>query len=475
MNTTSHEDHTTHNPTKSSYAYALLCCRLGIEIWKPITKFPDYDVSNMGRLRRRDRWWVRTRGYTKGGYLAVWDVRISCKIHRVVGVTFIPNFENKPMIDHDDRDKHNNRLYNLKWATAEENNANKTKPSYEVHRLMSSRAVLRLDKDTREPIEYFETIRDAALWVFNSGLTTVTEFNRGNNLKTKISAVAQGKRKHAFGFAWEYAADNIEGEIWKDVPPEHINGIKGYKVSSHARIMNHKGRIGAGSTSHHSGRASFQISQVIDGVVASCYVGRHRLVALVFVFNDDPENKTEVDHVDGDKTNDCLEDASGKVRLEWVTPEENVRRRGEMKRKRNAEIYESGSSYPVSGVPSWSKGEDAALRESIASLDQVNSAAQMCYDILKQHGELTVSDIHRYTSESRCTESLRNCMKINENIFAMRKVGDGKNSRLFSLIPGVKRPSSMVPWTKYVIPQILRPRSLVAIQRRASFLKLRIE
>ena len=48
------------------------------------------------------------------------------KIHRLMGVLFLPNIYNKPEIDHIDRIRTNNSLFNLRWATRHEQVLNRT-------------------------------------------------------------------------------------------------------------------------------------------------------------------------------------------------------------------------------------------------------------------------------------------------------------------------------------------------------------
>lgn len=62
----------------------------------------------------------------KNGYVYITIQYKRVKLHRIIAEAFIPNPDNKPQIDHINRNKLDNRVENLRWVTAQENSNNRT-------------------------------------------------------------------------------------------------------------------------------------------------------------------------------------------------------------------------------------------------------------------------------------------------------------------------------------------------------------
>lgn len=98
-----------------------------MEIWKNINGFEEYEISNYGRVRSiySSHRKILNPANNGRGYLTVClyknkrQKRMS--LHRLVAIHFLPNFYNKPDVNHKDGNKSNNFLYNLEWVTPKEN------------------------------------------------------------------------------------------------------------------------------------------------------------------------------------------------------------------------------------------------------------------------------------------------------------------------------------------------------------------
>lgn len=84
-----------------------------------------YKITNDGRVYSEYLGDFMKPYYSKGGYVRVklnyGDRSKKVMIHRLVAMAFIPNPDNKPQVDHINRNRADNRVENLQWVTAQEN------------------------------------------------------------------------------------------------------------------------------------------------------------------------------------------------------------------------------------------------------------------------------------------------------------------------------------------------------------------
>jgi hypothetical protein len=276
------------------------------EIWKQITDFPNYEVSSKGQVKSKYMNKIMKQQKTYAGYLNISLLRsdrknVSCKVHRLVAKEFIDNPENKPTVDHIDKNKQNNCISNLRWATMTEQNIHVNENMVFLN-TMNYRPIYRINHDSNEIIELHKSITQATLWIIENKLANET--NRA--IGSKISAVGNNKINIAYGFKWQYFYEKEnENEIWKEIPFQII-GKNNYYVSTQGSFKDNKNIIKNGHK-YFSGYKRININK-------KKYL-LHRLIALTFLEN--PKNKEFVNHIDGNKLNNQL------TNLEWVTCLEN--------------------------------------------------------------------------------------------------------------------------------------------------------
>lgn len=162
-------------------------------IWKTIENYPNYKISNNGLVMSIKTGKIMKGTLKKSGYLQIdlWNNgTISWfLIHRLVALSFIPNPDNKPQVNHIDEDKQNNNINNLEWVTAKENMNYGTRNIRAG--LSNGKEIYALYPDGTD--EYYPSASDAG---------------RHLNLNaSNITSVLRGRLKTTGGLKFEYAEE----------------------------------------------------------------------------------------------------------------------------------------------------------------------------------------------------------------------------------------------------------------------------
>ena len=164
------------------------------EVWKNVVGYDGiYQVSNTGRIKRilKSKERMLIGRLDKDGYkeviLSKKQNKKYCKLHRLVAEAFVPNTNNKPQVNHKDRNKTNNSADNLEWVTGSENTIHSFVTGRKPHK--GTRAVSQFTKDMKL-ISHWESIGDASRAL--------------NVSRNNICSCCRGHLGTAGGYIWKY-------------------------------------------------------------------------------------------------------------------------------------------------------------------------------------------------------------------------------------------------------------------------------
>lgn len=132
------------------------------EIWVDIIDYPNYQISNYGRIINKQTLVLKKTPLDNRGYphVNLWKngKGKTCQVHRLEYQAFFPEEDLTGLvINHIDGDKTNNCLTNLEKATFQQNNLHAV---YEIKTNNCAKQVVMMDKDYNE-LKVFQSIAEA--------------------------------------------------------------------------------------------------------------------------------------------------------------------------------------------------------------------------------------------------------------------------------------------------------------------------
>lgn len=160
------------------------------EEWRVIPNTDGKMVSNKGNMIDCNGKPVKISTELEG-YKRVWLNGEWVRVHRLVALLFLPNPLNKPLVDHKNGDKADNRVSNLQWCTERENSLLAQKNG-QLRYGTTNTEVVAVNKKTGEARFYISQGEAArCLGIHNS----------------EVNKVLHGKRKTSHGYEFYFVTD----------------------------------------------------------------------------------------------------------------------------------------------------------------------------------------------------------------------------------------------------------------------------
>ena len=161
------------------------------EIWKDSEKY-NTEISNKGRIKLPNGR-ISYGNETAEGYLNIGITVETPKtyfLHRLVAELFIDNPNNLPTVNHIDKNKKNNAVENLEWATMSDQQNHLIKNNFKPDQGKRRTCKVTQLNMNGDILKEFDSVAEAA---------RVTGCN-----KSHISQVCKGKEPHCKGYKWKY-------------------------------------------------------------------------------------------------------------------------------------------------------------------------------------------------------------------------------------------------------------------------------
>lgn len=180
-----------------------------MEEWRYIEGRTDVMVSNLGNIKvqKKSGKWVPGRIF-KDNYIYAKDVGRYCSLHRLIAKAFIPNPENKPIINHKDGNKYNNNVNNLEWCTYHENAVHAFKNGLTIeNRNKAAERMRLLGKDNSYKYKKIISYYNGESKVWNS----IKEASASLGVfESHITEICRGKRKQSKGYTFKYLGGDVD-------------------------------------------------------------------------------------------------------------------------------------------------------------------------------------------------------------------------------------------------------------------------